>query len=240
MSLAFASCQAIWEGWFTAHRELAARRHDVVLFLGDYIYEFGNDRGVRPGDDVLRTRQAVTLDEYRQRYASRGIRNVVSLAGDLHRTVVSDLALDFTDPDSKVVATEFVGTSLTSAQDGEDLDAAGRVLLEENPHMRFGNFQRGYVSCEITPDLWVSEFPGVRPGHGARRHREHPHQARRRERRRRRPAGLRGTTMKKTLTAVAAAGVVTVGFCLAAPVDTAVAAPGGKARSEVVMWASPA
>ncbi|KMS84855.1 hypothetical protein ACZ91_45765 [Streptomyces regensis] len=46
--------------------------------------------------------------------------------------------------------------------------------------------------------------------------------------------------MKKTLTAVAAAGVVTVGFSLASPVDTAVAAPGGKARSEVVMWASPA
>ncbi|MGO4431111.1 alkaline phosphatase D family protein, partial [Streptomyces sp. MCAF7] len=61
----------------------------------------------------------------------RGIQNVVSLAGDLHRTVVSDLALDFIDPDSKVVATEFVGTSLTSARDGEDLDAGGRVLLEE-------------------------------------------------------------------------------------------------------------
>ncbi|MGD7707398.1 alkaline phosphatase D family protein [Microlunatus sp. Y2014] len=335
MTMAFASCQASWEGWFTAHRDLAARRHDVVLFLGDYIYEFGNDRGVRPGDDdLLRTRQTVTLDEYRQRYAyyktdpdlqaahqsapwivvyddhevvnnwadmnagatpadeflvrranglraywenmplripqrpvgpdmqlyrrlqygqladfsmldtrqyrskqapgsapnpttedpsrtmlgheqeawlldglaassatwkvmghqtaitlldtdptekvgaptdpwdgygaardrllggidERGVSNVVSVAGDLHRTVVSDLALDFSDPDAKVVATEFVGTSISSAQDGEDLDPGGQVLLDQNPHMKFGNFQRGYVSCTITPDLWLSEF----------------------------------------------------------------------------------
>ncbi|WP_069174271.1 alkaline phosphatase D family protein [Streptomyces griseus] len=338
MSLAFASCQAIWEGWYTAHRDLASRRHDVVLFLGDYIYEFGNDRGIRPGDgEEHNTRQAVTLDDYRRRYATykldpdlqaahasapwivvlddhevvdnwagphagstppaeflvrranalraywehmplrapqlpqgpdmrlhrrlrygrlaefsmldtrqyrddqangdgtkapnaatadparsllgfpqerwlldgltasparwnvlghqtaitlldtvsgpdvavpmdtwdgysasrdrllggiaaRGIRNVVSLAGDLHRSVVSDLALDFHDPDSRVVATEFVGTSITSGRDGQDLDAGGQVLLDENPHMRFGNFKRGYVSCEITPELWLSDF----------------------------------------------------------------------------------
>jgi alkaline phosphatase D len=24
--------------------------------------------------------------------------------------------------------------------------------------MKFGNFQRGYVSCKITPDAWLSEF----------------------------------------------------------------------------------
>jgi alkaline phosphatase D len=90
--------------------------------------------------------------------AERGVKNVVSLAGDLHRSVVSDLALDFHDPDSRVVATEFVGTSISSALDGQDLDAGGKVLLQENPHMKFGNFQRGYVSCEITPDLWLSEF----------------------------------------------------------------------------------
>ncbi|WP_233580532.1 alkaline phosphatase D family protein [Streptomyces triticirhizae] len=338
LSLAFASCQAIWEGWYTAHRDLAARAHDVVLFLGDYIYEFGIDRGIRPTDgDERNTRESVTLDDYRQRYAAykldtdlqaahasapwivvfddhevvdnwadlsagsapadeflvrranafraywehmplrapqfpegpdmrlhrrlrygrlaeismldtrqyrddqangdgtkppndatadparsilgfpqerwlldgltasrsrwnilghqtaitlldtvsgpdvavpmdtwdgysasrdrllggiaeRGIQNVVSLAGDLHRNIAGDLALDFADPASRVVATEFVGTSITSALDGEDLDAGGRVLLDENPHMRFGNFQRGYVSCEITPDLWRSDF----------------------------------------------------------------------------------
>ncbi|TDC73889.1 alkaline phosphatase D family protein [Streptomyces hainanensis] len=338
LSLAFASCQAIFDGWFTAYRDLAARHHDVVLFLGDYIYEFGNNKGIRPGDaDEHNARQAVTLDDYRLRYsyykldpdlqaahrsapwivvfddhevvdnwadlnagntptdqflvrranafraywehmplrapqfpqgpdmqlyrrlrygrlaefsmldtrqyrddqangdgtkppndasadparsllgfpqerwlldgltesrarwnvlghqtaitlldtvagpdiavpmdtwdgysasrdrllggiADRGIQNVVSLAGDLHRSVVSDLALDFHDPDSRVVATEFVGTSISSGEDGQDLDAGGQVLLDENPHMRFGNFQRGYVSCEITPDLWRSDF----------------------------------------------------------------------------------
>ncbi|MET8565362.1 hypothetical protein ABZV75_34185 [Streptomyces flaveolus] len=33
---------------------------------------------------------------------------------------------------------------------------------------------------------------------------------------------------------------MTVGFSRAAPAGTVVAAPGGKARSEVVLWASPA
>ncbi len=338
LSLAVASCQAIWEGWFTAHRDLAARRHDAVLFLGDYIYEYGVDRGVRPDDgEEHHTRQAVTLDEYRLRYSyykldpdlqaahhtapwivayddhevvnnwaddndgtvppeqflvrranafraywehmplrlsqlpqgpdmelyrhlsygrlaqismldtrqyrddqangdgakppndatadpsrsilgfpqerwlydgltasrshwnilghqtaitlldhtagpgqtvpmdtwdgysasrdrllgtidRRGIRNVVSLAGDLHRSVVSDLALDVNDPDSRSVATEFVGTSISSGLDGQDLDPLGQVFLDENPHMKFGNVQRGYISCEITEDLWRSEF----------------------------------------------------------------------------------
>lgn len=37
MSLAFASCQAWWEGYYTAYAEMARRDHDVVLFLGDYL-----------------------------------------------------------------------------------------------------------------------------------------------------------------------------------------------------------
>lgn len=88
----------------------------------------------------------------------RGVRNLVSIAGDLHRTVVSDLKLDFTDPASPVVGTEIVGTSISSARDGEDLDPGGATLLAENEHVRFVNFQRGYVHCTITPDRWESEF----------------------------------------------------------------------------------
>ncbi|TDO54575.1 alkaline phosphatase D [Kribbella sp. VKM Ac-2527] len=338
MSMAFASCQAWWEGWYTAYADMARREHDVVFFLGDYIYEFGIDRGVRPhsNEDYV-TRQTVTLDEYRNRYASykmdpdlqaahasapwvvtvddhevvdnwadeahpsappaqflvrranafraywehmplrlaqlpngpdmqlyrrirygrlaefsvldtrqyrsdqaygdgskfpgpdvldptrtltgdeqerwlldgwtasqarwnvlaqqnalarldvkdgpellvpmdtwdgyaasrdrvlggahqRKIRNLVSIGGDLHRSVASDLKLDFANPDSPTVGSEFVGTSISSGLDGMDLDPGGLTLLRENPHIKYGNFQRGYVSCTITPRQWISDY----------------------------------------------------------------------------------
>ena len=338
LSLAFASCQAWWEGWYTAYADMARRDHDVVFFLGDYIYEFGIDRGIRPhSNEPYITQQTVTLDEYRQRYAAykldpdlqsahanapwivtlddhevvdnwadeahpsappaqfrvrranafraywehmplrlaqlpkgpdmqlyrrirygrlaefsvldtrqyrsdqaygdgtkapgpetkdpartitgdaqekwlldgwaasqtrwnvlahqtaiarldtkdgpgvlvpmdtwdgyeasrnrilggavqRKVRNLVSIAGDLHRSVASDLKLDFDDPVSATVGAEFVGTSITSGMDGEDLDPGGATLLRENPHLKFGNFQRGYVSCSVTPQRWISDY----------------------------------------------------------------------------------
>lgn len=338
MSMAFASCQAWWEGYFTAYADMARRDHDLVIHLGDYIYEFGIDRGVRPGSNEDHvTRQTITLDEYRNRYAQykldpdlqaahakapwvvtmddhevvnnwadeahpsappaeflvrranafraywehmplrlaqlpagpdmqlyrrfrygrlaefsvldtrqyrsdqaygdgskppgpetldpartltgdvqerwlldgwsasqsrwnvlaqqnalaqldvkdgpgilvpmdtwdgyaasrqrvlggahqRGLRNLISIGGDLHRSVASDLHLDFSNPDSPVVGSEFVGTSISSGLDGMDLDPGGLTLLRENPHIKYGNFQRGYVSCTITPRQWISDF----------------------------------------------------------------------------------
>jgi alkaline phosphatase D len=88
----------------------------------------------------------------------RKVRNLVSIGGDLHRSVASDLKLDFADPHSPTVGSEFVGTSITSGLDGMDLDPGGLTLLRENPHIKYGNFQRGYVSCTITPRQWISDF----------------------------------------------------------------------------------
>lgn len=336
--LAVASCQAIWEGWYTAYADMITHDHDAVLFLGDYIYDFGLDRGVRPDSaETQNTRPTVTLDEYRNRYAQyrmdpdlqaahaafpwivtmddhevvdnwaddasgstpsaeflvrrangfraywehmplrlaqrpsgpdmqlyrrlkfgqlaeinvldtrsyrsdqaqgdgikppndetadpsrtitgtkqetwlldglsdssatwnllgqqtamarldhddsdgllvpmdawdgyeasrrrvlegvaeRGVDNLVSLGGDLHRSVASDLRVNFDDPDSSPVATEIIGTSIASGLDGEDLDETGELLLAENPHVRYCNFQRGYVSCTLTPDQFTADF----------------------------------------------------------------------------------
>jgi alkaline phosphatase D len=66
LRLAFASCQDYGTGYYTAYRDLAARDLDFVLFLGDYIYEHGFfefDGRANP------TTEAVTLDDYRHRYA---------------------------------------------------------------------------------------------------------------------------------------------------------------------------
>ncbi|WP_395679469.1 alkaline phosphatase D family protein [Dokdonella sp.] len=87
------------------------------------------------------------------------IRNVVTLGGDVHAFYANDLKVDFADPASTTVASEFVGTSISSAGD----DYAERVRdLHLNPHVRyFDSRSRGYLRCEITPDLWRSDCVAV-------------------------------------------------------------------------------
>ena len=77
------------------------------------------------------------------------IANPVVLGGDVHSFNVADLKLDFDDPQSPVVASEFVGTSITSQswpQDRRDRYVA------DNPHIKLmdGRY-RGYVRVEVTP-----------------------------------------------------------------------------------------
>ncbi|PSL04792.1 alkaline phosphatase D [Haloactinopolyspora alba] len=341
LSFAFASCQAWWEGFYTAYRDLARHDHDVVFHLGDYIYEMGvgADSGVRQQPVPAEfTRETVTLDDYRGRYAlyrtdpdlqdahasapwivtmddhevennwagpisennapedeflirranafraywehmplrmtqsptgpdlqlyrrfqygdlvrfnvldtrqyrddqaagdgqdppnpgsldpgrtitgdeqerwlldgmaersarwevlahqtaiaqldtregpdvvvpmdtwdgyvasrrrivggarDAGVRNLVSVAGDLHRSVASELKADYADEAAAPVGTEFVGTSISSGRDGTDHDQGGLTILAENPHVKFHNFQRGYVRCEVTPQQWVADY----------------------------------------------------------------------------------
>jgi alkaline phosphatase D len=69
LRVAFCSCSNHADAYFHAYRWLAGRRDvDVVLHLGDYIYEYGKD-----GYGSLRTpdpeHEIVTLDDYRRRYA---------------------------------------------------------------------------------------------------------------------------------------------------------------------------
>ncbi|MEJ3749594.1 alkaline phosphatase D family protein [Actinomycetes bacterium KLBMP 9797] len=74
LTFAVASCQYWADGYYTAHRHLAAEDPDVVLFLGDYIYEYGVAAagGLRnvstPVPDQFRT-ETDTLDRYRLQYA---------------------------------------------------------------------------------------------------------------------------------------------------------------------------
>lgn len=68
MRIAYGSCQKWEAGFYAAHRHLAADEPDLVLFLGDYIYEGAKGRG----DDIVRphpTMVADNLESYRQRYA---------------------------------------------------------------------------------------------------------------------------------------------------------------------------
>ncbi|UWP83854.1 alkaline phosphatase D family protein [Dactylosporangium fulvum] len=65
-TMAFASCAHFESGYYTAYRRMADDRPDLILHLGDYIYEGGaGSSGVRQhlGSEI------VSLADYRRRYA---------------------------------------------------------------------------------------------------------------------------------------------------------------------------
>jgi alkaline phosphatase D len=84
--------------------------------------------------------------------------NPVVITGDIHSNWVCDLKADFDRPESPVVGTEFVGTSITSGGDGSDMVPAVEKYLPENPHVKFYNSQRGYVRCIVTPQTWQADY----------------------------------------------------------------------------------
>ena len=82
----------------------------------------------------------------------------VLVTGDMHAHAAVELKADFDDPRSEVVGTEFIGTSISSAGDGDDLPSMGSAILRANPHVRFFNGQRGYLRCTLTPERFTADF----------------------------------------------------------------------------------
>jgi alkaline phosphatase D len=74
LTFAMASCQAWYHGHYTAYRDMAEQDLDLVLFLGDYIYEYGITAANlwRQGTGALGSAHAaatLTLEQYRLRYS---------------------------------------------------------------------------------------------------------------------------------------------------------------------------
>lgn len=86
------------------------------------------------------------------------VANPIIITGDIHSFWVNDVKENFNDPASATVATELVGTSISSAGIPYDQFAA---LLPDNPHVKFfDSRKRGYVLCDVgrkalTADLRV-------------------------------------------------------------------------------------
>ncbi len=91
-----------------------------------------------------------------QHLHSRKIANPVVIGGDIHSFWATDLRLDFADASSPVVASEFVGTSIT-AQGGPYEQFV--ALLADNPHVRFVDSRsRGYARATLSHDRWQTDF----------------------------------------------------------------------------------
>ena len=84
--------------------------------------------------------------------------NPVTLAGDVHNNWVNDIRLDVDDPRTPVIATEFVGTSITSTGDGSDMSPLMKAMVSENECVRFANNHRGYVRFDLKPTELRADF----------------------------------------------------------------------------------
>ena len=74
-------------------------------------------------------------------------KNVISLGGDVHATYINNLVGDFDDPKAKILATEIVGTSISSPSWPQ---GATDRIMSYNPHIKFGKSdQRGYTVLEV-------------------------------------------------------------------------------------------
>lgn len=72
LRFAFASCQDWQNGYWPAYRHLAAEGLDLVVHLGDYIYEYGPEAKTRPGSPPGRVHEGpevFSLESYRNRHA---------------------------------------------------------------------------------------------------------------------------------------------------------------------------
>lgn len=75
VTIAFFSCQEYIAGYYHAHRDLAAREDvDLVICLGDYIYETGfagtlSNTGAVRKDESSPSGSTQTVEEYRAKYA---------------------------------------------------------------------------------------------------------------------------------------------------------------------------
>lgn len=91
-------------------------------------------------------------------FHDKKIANPIVLTGDIHSNWANDLILDFDDLDSKIVASEFVGTSIASGGDGYTVHPRLGNVLAQNPFVKLVNAQRGYVSCTVTPEKWQTDY----------------------------------------------------------------------------------
>jgi alkaline phosphatase D len=88
--------------------------------------------------------------------------NPLVLGGDVHTFYASELRRDFGRPESKdnpVIATEFVGTSVTSSSRPQQRTSQ---YVGMNPHIRYGRSdKRGYMLMAITPKETRVQFMGL-------------------------------------------------------------------------------
>lgn len=91
--------------------------------------------------------------------ADRKVPNPVVLTGDIHCHWANDLRVDDRETKQPVVATEFVGSSISSGGNSVWTTPEARDRIHaNNPCVKYVDARRGYVRCEVTPKSWTSDY----------------------------------------------------------------------------------
>ncbi|MEV7077319.1 alkaline phosphatase D family protein [Streptomyces sp. NPDC093516] len=90
-----------------------------------------------------------------------GVANLMVLSGDVHSAYAFDIKDDFDDPASATLGTEIVATSVSSGRDGADKPATWDTYMSANPHLKFFNGRRGYVTVELGQRAARADFRTV-------------------------------------------------------------------------------
>ena len=88
--------------------------------------------------------------------AEAKVANPLILGGDVHMFYANDIKRDFDNPASETVASEIVGTSITSQ--ARPQDSVDKVR-PDNPHIKFADSRyRGYARIELTQGRMVTDL----------------------------------------------------------------------------------
>ncbi|GIE89093.1 alkaline phosphatase D family protein [Actinoplanes regularis] len=94
-----------------------------------------------------------------QGWRDRAVRNPLVLTGDVHRAWANNLMADYANPNSAVIGTELVCTSIASGGDGSTTSTIPDVA--NNPHLKFYSNLRGYTLTTISPSQVRADFRAV-------------------------------------------------------------------------------
>jgi alkaline phosphatase D len=88
--------------------------------------------------------------------AAKKLYNTVVITGDVHQNFVRNVPPDYVNLDAEPIATELVGTSISSGGDRTLTTVYGGNA--NNPHQQFQNNNHGYVRCTLTPKQYLADF----------------------------------------------------------------------------------
>ena len=86
------------------------------------------------------------------------LRNLMVVDGDVHFNCAGELKKDFADEKSATLGVDFTATSISSLGDGYDTNNRHKALMQQDPHIKFYNGQRGYVRHVVTPQRWQADY----------------------------------------------------------------------------------
>ena len=143
----------------TGHSQGATGAHEAIYSLlmlkNDFVTASANIENLDPGAANYPIARQRLLDAV----AASPVRDTLVLGGDVHSFWAADLRRDFAQSNAAIVATEFVGGSITSQGPSSDRVASD---LRKNPHMRYGRGDAfGYGLVEIGAKQAAVSFRAV-------------------------------------------------------------------------------